>query len=250
MATNGTALRKSVEFTANVPVEVAIQFPQGRTISTRNGERMMFTLVDNRVMFLDLTVAQKIEQLGVNVRETFFICKYSGGRGKKAEWNVWLSTETEKARAAAEAGRKVEPEPAKPEEESQLEMQLRQSIELARQGKLGEVGNGTFVVPAGASAGTPAPGAADASNGHRTSHNGNGSTNGGNGHGQQPIKCSAAQEAWLQSLLLNANLLVDVYAAALSNASTKHGNQVKPEDVRSLLVTVFIQRSRGGAYGT
>lgn len=44
-------------------------------------------------------------------------------------------------------------------------------------------------------------------------------------------------------------LLVDVYAAALSNASTKHGNRVKPEGVRSLLVTVYIQCSKGAAYG-
>jgi hypothetical protein len=248
MAANGTALRKSVEFNANVPMEVALQFPHGKTISTRNGERMMFTLADNRVMFLDLAVAQKIEELGVNVRETFFICKYSaGGRGKKAEWNVWLSPETEKARAAAEAGRKAEAEAPKPEEESQLELQLRQSIELARQGKLGEVGNGTFIVSAGASAGTPAPGAADASNGHHTNHNGNGSTHGSDGNALKSKP--TAQTAWVQSLLTHANQLVDVYAAALSNASTKHGNQVKPEDVRSLLVTVFIQRSRGGSHG-
>jgi hypothetical protein len=54
---------------------------------------------------------------------------------------------------------------------------------------------------------------------------------------------------WAQSLLEQANALVDVYAAALNSASTKHGNQVKPEDVRSLLVTVFIQRSKVGTYG-
>jgi len=54
---------------------------------------------------------------------------------------------------------------------------------------------------------------------------------------------------WAASLLSQANALVDVYAATLSNASTKHGNQVKPEDVRALLVTVFIQRSKVGTYG-
>ena len=55
--------------------------------------------------------------------------------------------------------------------------------------------------------------------------------------------------AWAESLLGQTDALVDVYAAALSKASTKHGNQVKPEDVRSLLVTVFIQRSKVVAYG-
>jgi len=54
---------------------------------------------------------------------------------------------------------------------------------------------------------------------------------------------------WAQYVLGETNALVDVYAAALNTASTKHGNQVKPEDVRTLLVTVFIQRSKGGTYG-
>jgi hypothetical protein len=72
--------------------------------------------------------------------------------------------------------------------------------------------------------------------------NGRGNEN-GNGVVKQP-----EPPAWAQSLLGQTNALVDVYAAALSTASTKHGNQVKPEDVRTLLVTVFIQRSKGGPY--
>ena len=57
----------------------------------------MYTLADERVMFLDLAVAQQINALGVNVREKFFICKHSG-TGKGADWTVWLSSETEAAR--------------------------------------------------------------------------------------------------------------------------------------------------------
>jgi hypothetical protein len=234
--------REVVKFVPGVPVEVALKYAMpGKVVSTRNGERVLFTLADNRVMFLDLDVARKVEDLGVNVREKFFVCMPPGGK-KDAEWNVWRSPDTEKA--AVEAA--PQPESAWAEESS-LEHKLPESIELVKQGKLGELGNGTFAVPAGASAGTPAPVESGTSNGHQNTNNANGSTNGKQVNGAP--KHPQSPPVWAQSLLEQANALVDVYAAALSSASTKHGNQVKPEDVRSLLVTVFIQRSKVGSYG-
>lgn len=235
--------REVVKFVPNVPVEVALKFAiPGKIISTKSGERVLFTLVDDRVMFLDLGVAKKVEDLGVNVREKFFLCRPPVGK-KDAEWTLWLSPETEKARAKVEV--------APPAEETPLEQKLRESIELAKQGKLGDLGNGMFAVRAGASAGTPAPVQADAQNGHHATNNGHGSTNGknGNGNGAPTHPESSEPPVWAKSLLEQANALVDVYASALSSASSKHGNQVKPEDVRSLLVTVFIQRSKVGTYG-
>ena len=237
--------REVVKFVPSVPVEVALKYAvPGKVVSTRNGERVLFTLADDRVMFLDLGVARKVEDLGVNVREKFFVCMPPGGK-KNAEWNVWRSPETEKASVEAAP----QPESASAEESS-LEQKLRESIELVKQGKLGELGNGTFAVPAGASAGTPAPVQSGASNGHQTSNNGHGSTNGKNGNGAPGQPESSGPPVWALSLLEQANALVDVYAAALRSASTKHGNQVKPEDVRSLLVTVFIQRSKAGPCGS
>ena len=237
--------REVVKFVPSVPVEVALKYAMpGKVVSTRNGERVLFTLADNRVMFLDLGVARKVEDLGVNVREKFFVCMPPGGK-KGAEWNVWRSPEA--AEVAVEVAPQLESASA---EESSLEQKLRESIELVKQGKLGELGNGTFAVPAGASAGTPAPVQSGASNGHQTSNNGHRSTNGKNGNGAPGQPESSGTPLWAQSLLEQASALVDVYAAALSRASTKHGNQVKPEDVRSLLVTVFIQRSKAGSYGS
>ena len=244
-----TQQREVVKFAPNVPVEVALKYAMpGKIISTRAGERVLYTLADERVMFMDLGVARKIEDLGVNVREKFFVCRPPSGK-KDAEWTVWRSPEAEKAEVV-EAAPAPQPE-LKAEEETPLERKLRESIELVKQGKLGELGNGTFAVQARASAGTPAPVKADAQNGHQTLNNGNGNTNGKNGNGNGAPRHPEPSEppVWAQSLLEQANALVDVYAAALSNASTKHGNQVKPEDVRSLLVTVFIQRSKGGPYG-
>jgi hypothetical protein len=233
---------------------VALKYAMpGKVVSTRNGERVLFTLVDQRVMFLDLGVAKQIEDLHVNVREKFFVCRSPSGTND-VEWTVWRSPETEKAHA--EATRKAQ-QVREVEEETPLEQKLRESIELAKQKeKWGEVGNGTFVVPSGASASTPAPVQSGAANGHQNANNGHGSTNGtngkngnGNGNGAPKHPDPSETPVWAQSLLEQANALVDVYAAALSTASAKHGNQIKPEDVRSLLVTVFIQRSKVMSYG-
>src|ERR1035441_3798372 len=105
--------------------------------------------------------------------------------------------------------------PATPiEEETLLERQLRESIDLVNQVKWGEVGNGTFVVPSvvptGASAVTPAPVQADAQNGHHASNNGNGNTNGKNGNGavKRP-EPSSERPMWAESLLGQTDALVD-----------------------------------------
>ena len=235
--------REVVKFTPNMPVEVALKFAlPGKVVSTQTGERVMFTLADDRVMFLDLDVARKIDDLGVNVRERFFVCRPSDGK-KNAEWNVWLSPETEKARS------EMNPPPDSPKDETPLERQLRESIELVKQGKLGDLGNGSFAVPNGASARTPAPVQSGASNGHQATNNGHDNTDDKSENSEPKHPESSGPPVRAQALLEQANSLVDVYAAALSSASTKHGNQVKPEDVRSLLVTVFIQRSKVGTYG-
>src|SRR5690242_6693604 len=126
-----TNKREVVRFTPNVPVEVALKFAgQGTIVSTRFGERVMYTLTDDRVMFLNLWVAQKINELGVNVHEKFCICKYSGA-DSRTDWTVWLSPETEMARAG------LKPDTAQRTEiETPIELQLRESIELAQQRKV------------------------------------------------------------------------------------------------------------------
>jgi len=222
MASSTQHLRQTVEFEPNVPVEVALKFAgAGKIVSGRFGERVMFTLCDDRVMFLDLGPAQKVNELGPKPGEKFMLCK----PGKKgAEWTCWLSPAAEQARAASEQAK-----------ESALERQLRESIELAQRGKVGEVGNGTFVVP-GAGVSAPAPEPTAVSNGHFN-------TGLGSHHSKHPDL--SVHQGWAQFLISETSALVDVYAAVLSYASGKYGNQVKPEDVRSLCVTAFIQGRSG-----
>jgi hypothetical protein len=48
-----------------------------------------------------------------------------------------------------------------------------------------------------------------------------------------------------QRLIRITNALADAYAASLAYARQKHGEAVKPEDVRTFLVTAFINATGG-----
>ena len=87
-ATNNRPTRDVVEFPPNGPVTVALKYPQGRTISGQYGERVMYTLTDGRVMFLAPEVAERIESLGINVRESFTITRGSSQNGAPASWDI------------------------------------------------------------------------------------------------------------------------------------------------------------------
>jgi hypothetical protein len=127
-----------VEFSPNIPVEVALRFATGKTVGGMNGDRVMFSLADNRVMFLDLGVALKVSRLGVKAGEKFFISKtWSGKKGEAHEWTAWLSPETELKRAQAEAQ-------AAGDEETAAKYQGT----IDRRLRAGEQANGTFVVDA------------------------------------------------------------------------------------------------------
>ena len=52
--------------------------------------------------------------------------------------------------------------------------------------------------------------------------------------------------AWQASLLSQTNALTDVYAAALRHASEQHGNAIKADDIRSLMLSAFINLAKGG----
>ena len=81
--------RQQLDFPANVPVTVALKYPQGKTVSSQYGERIMYSLADGRVMFLDPSVAGQIESLGINVRENFTITrKWTGEQGSPSTWEV------------------------------------------------------------------------------------------------------------------------------------------------------------------
>jgi hypothetical protein len=211
---NAMPLQK-IKFQTNITVEAALKFAEGKLCDSQFGDpQYMFTTTDDRVFFVAEKVAQKIHGLRLQPQEPFEICKkevdYGNGR-KGIEWQV----------------AKVGFAP-------------------------GEQSNGTFVVPTaqpGAGAGTPAPVATAVK--QPPYNNGNGSkTNGhanGNGNGHAPQPPQDIRATWAQFLLGQTEDLIDVYATASQYASDRHGNSVKAEDVRSLLLSAFINISKNGA---
>jgi hypothetical protein len=119
-----------------------------------------------------------------------------------------------------------------------LERQLRQSIATVRNGK------------PGTSAVTPAPGTAAAPICEQPHVNGNGSKPNGNGAAHNGgLSEPNIDHRWAQVLLSQTNTLIDVYGAAIKYAGTKYGEAVKPEDVKTLLITAFINLAKqGGAH--
>lgn len=81
--------RETVEFPPNLPVTLSLAYSEPRMVSGQYGERAMFSLQDGRVMFLDPDIAGKITELGINVRESFTITRFSSGKkGQPETWEV------------------------------------------------------------------------------------------------------------------------------------------------------------------
>ena len=100
-----------LRFEMNVPAEVALKHAgPGKPIEGRYGNRVMYTLADNRVMYVAPIVASRITDLGIQPGEVFQVRKQvkRQGQRKLIEWEV----------------QRLPSEP-----ETQLEHELRESID-------------------------------------------------------------------------------------------------------------------------
>jgi hypothetical protein len=104
--------RKMVRFAANVPAEVALQCTDGVRVEGRYGDRVRYSLVDDRTMYVDPFVAERIKELAIQAGELFLICKRQAKKGNRR--TIYWAVE--------QLG----------EHESQLERDLRASIERAK----------------------------------------------------------------------------------------------------------------------
>ena len=113
-----------LRFQPNVPTQVALQSSQGIVVEGRYGNRMMFSLVDGRVMYVPPIVATKIEAEGIAAGERFELCKaqIKNGRGRSVEWALRRLDPEEQL---------VDVAPDAPAPEPQLEHDLRVSVEMA-----------------------------------------------------------------------------------------------------------------------
>ena len=230
---------KKVAFVPNVPQELALKDQQGRVVSRRRGDRTLYTLTDGRVMSASMDLASKILELGVNAQEPFGICKrWNGRRGHPVYWDVWLTPAAEKARAVAEMN----------QAETDLEHQLRESIALVRRsaGISGPSEPPKIDAGAAASAGMDQPAHSRAKVDQAEE-----APDENNRNGERDVPASkqdqrSIEPSWAQVLQSQTELLADVYAASIKYASTRHGNAVKPEDVRALMTTAFINLAQRG----
>src|SRR5579863_6699180 len=70
-----TMTNEILRFNTNTPVELSLRWDDGKRVEGRYGEQVMYTLDDDRVMYVPPVVAKQIRELGIRAREVFEICK-------------------------------------------------------------------------------------------------------------------------------------------------------------------------------
>ena len=211
-----------IKFEFDRPVEVALRFTEPRIFPSQFAgadDRHMFSTVDGRVMYVTPLTSARIKALNLAEGEIFWICKRKNGR--VTEFAVSREPMAAPPAPVVFGGHKKTYPPLKnnlPDDlyytppSATLEEQLRASIEMVERRKQVEAA-GPVAVP-------PQPKAVE--------------------------RMAPAVAEFSARLVLETNALVDSYAEALRVASERHGNTVKPEDVRSLLVTAYINASKQG----
>lgn len=91
--------RERIALDWNVPVQVTLKYSTGKAMEDRGyGPSVMYSSVDNKVLFVDLETSTRISSLQMEAGESFLICKQK--RDGKTRTMVWLSPATETMRAA------------------------------------------------------------------------------------------------------------------------------------------------------
>ena len=89
-----------LRFNTNTPVEIALRWDDGKRVEGRYGEQVLYTLDDDRVMYVPPLVARQIRELGIRAREAFEICK-AEMREEDKRWVEWRVRRVEQPRHPA-----------------------------------------------------------------------------------------------------------------------------------------------------
>ena len=81
-------MKEIVKFEINTPVEVALQMEVGERVQGRYGEQVMYSLLDNRVMYVPPYVEQRFRELAIGAGEPLLLCKQRVTEGGRTEWSV------------------------------------------------------------------------------------------------------------------------------------------------------------------
>ena len=83
-------MRERIAFHTNVPVTVALAYADGLPVEGRFGDQILYTLADERVMYVPPVVRSRLVELGIQPGEPFTICKAERKEGNRRsiEWQV------------------------------------------------------------------------------------------------------------------------------------------------------------------
>src|SRR5258706_7040202 len=71
----------------NVPEEIALKFHDGINVAGQYGNQVLYTLADNRRLYVPPIVAEKIKEMKVMPEERFSLCKRIEP-GSQVQWEV------------------------------------------------------------------------------------------------------------------------------------------------------------------
>src|SRR4029077_11127902 len=83
-------MREVVKFLINTPVEVTLQDEVGKRVEGRYGGQVMYSLLDDRVMYVPPYVEQRFQELAIGAGEPLLLCKQAvkNGNRNRIEWSV------------------------------------------------------------------------------------------------------------------------------------------------------------------
>ena len=79
-----------LRFDTNVPIEVALRFNDGKHVEGRYGDQVMYSLENERIIYVPPIVERRIQELQIEKGERFQICKAEVKKGNRRsiEWRV------------------------------------------------------------------------------------------------------------------------------------------------------------------
>jgi hypothetical protein len=206
-----------VRFRANIPEELSLKHCDGKEVGSKfegSARQIMFTLEDGRKVYLYPNVAETISNLGIRKGERFSVCKLvviDAGK-PKIHWEVKRIAPVPPQTGATPPTPNGASCKTKPELMNELSLVLK---------------NAGQDVPLPADSDDPG----GASNGN-----------------DQPASPKSAQHALVTGhvtfYLERSCLLIDVVAAAHKYAVETYSGAFTKEDVRSLVLSVFIQNGK------
>ena len=208
-------MMEKITFTPNLPVTVRLKYPVGKIVSGNYGEQVYYSTSDGKAMYLDLHVGQMVNELQPKPGEPILIMKkWSGKKTDRPEWHVWRDDGSD----------------------PDLVGKLAESHGLARASQIGQQPDGSFRLPA--------PPKSDGNSREFPSAQTQGATALAP---RKPVEPSKAVRTWEDGILAESNALIDVFAAAWKYARERYEGQVKPDEVKTFVCTVYIQSRKMGA---